>query len=111
MDFGRLKELAKKLGGILVLNGNEPEFVIMPYENYEKMELGENVPIAHEEGNGLEAGNLSAGGQEAEDNERKTVDRLNQEIMALKEEIRQKESAELLESSEEEVFAETVDLN
>jgi len=94
------------------LDGNEPEFVIMPYENYEKMELGENVPIAHEEGNGVEP-------VEGPTEEQKTVDKLNQEIMALKEEIRQKESAELMVSNEEseetdeetQVFADTVDLN
>jgi uncharacterized small protein (DUF1192 family) len=109
MDFNRLKELTKKLGGILVLNGNEPEFVIMPYENYEKMEIGENIPIAsrNDENTGVVATEVVA-----EIDEQKTVDELNQEIAALKEEIRQKESAELLESDEEtQVFADTVDLN
>ena len=105
MDFNRLKELAKKLGGILVLDGNEPEFVILPYDSYEKMELGETVPIESH-------ANAEAGVASMEMDEQKTVDELNQEIAALKEEIRLKESAELLESdAETEGFAETVDLN
>ncbi len=105
MDFNRLKELVKKLGGILVLDGNEPEFVVLPYENYEKMEAGENVPIAHD-------GNVTAEAAASTTEDQTMVDRLNQEILALKEEIRQKESAELLETEEgTEAFAETVDLD
>ena len=87
MDFNQLKKLAKKLGGILVLDGNEPEFVILPYDQYEK-------------GNG--APDDSGENTKGLDEEDKTIDKLNREILALKEEIRQKESAELVENTEEE---------
>ena len=95
MDFNQLKKLARKLGGILVLDGNEPEFVILPYGQYEKEngapdDSGENTKEPEEE--------------------EKTIEKLNQEILAIKEEIRQKESAELTESTgEEEPTAEVID--
>ena len=95
MDFRQLKKLAKKLGGILVLDGNEPEFVILPYDQYEK-----------------ESGAPDSSGEDAREPEEddKTIEKLNQEILALKEEIRQKESAELIENTEgEEPIAEVID--
>lgn len=92
MDFKRLKELAKKLGGILVLNGNEPEFVILSYDQYKKIDNAVN-----------DEENLGGGEEE------KTIEKLNREILALKEEIRQKESAELAENAgEEEPIADPV---
>ncbi len=95
MDFRQLKKLAKKLGGILVLDGNEPEFVILPYGQYEK-----------ENGAPDDSGENTKG----PDEEDKTIEKLNQEILALKEEIRQKESAELIENTgEEEPRAEVID--
>jgi hypothetical protein len=79
MDFNQLKELTKKVGGILVLDGNEPEFIILPYDQYEKMsQMADNKDSESEE---------------------ETIEKLNREILALKEEIRQKESAELAEST------------
>ncbi len=87
--------MAKKLGGILVLDGNEPEFVILPYDQYEK-----------ENGAPDDSGENAKG----PDEEEKTIEKLNQEILALKEEIRQKESAELIENTEEEEpIAEVID--
>lgn len=95
MDFRQLKKLAKKLGGILVLDGNEPEFVILPYGQYEK-----------ENGAPDDSGEDTKG----PDEEDKTIEKLNQEISALKEEIRQKESAELIKNTgEEEPTAEVID--
>lgn len=96
VDFKQLKKLAKKLGGILVLDGNEPEFVILPYGQYEK-----------ENGAPDDSGENTKG---LDEEEGKTIDKLNQEILALKEEIRQKESAELIENTgEEEPTAEVID--
>ena len=95
MDFNQLKKLVKKLGGILVLNGNEPEFVILSYDQYEKI-------------NGATE-NTEDGQEKQEQNEEKTIEKLNQEILALKEEIRQKESAELVENTEEEPAANVID--
>lgn len=73
MDFTKLKELAKHLGGVLVMNGNEPEFVILPYDKYTPRE-----PAVSQLDEQL-------------------VDQLNNEILALKEEIRQKELPEVQE--------------
>ncbi|MGD0977442.1 MAG: hypothetical protein ABR875_04100 [Minisyncoccia bacterium] len=88
MDFNQLKELARNLGGILVMNGNTPEFVVLPFEKYQKIENGfsGDTPNACEEENAA-------------------IEKLNREILVLKEEIRQKEEAELIE--EEEMPAET----
>lgn len=88
MDFNQLKKLVKKLGGILVLDGNEPEFVILPYDQYEKESGASDNP--------------REGTREGGEDKEKTIDKLNEEILALKEEIRQKESAELAENIEEE---------
>ena len=33
-DFEKLKTLARRLGGILVMQGDEPEFVILSYDKY-----------------------------------------------------------------------------
>lgn len=105
MDFNRLKELTKKLGGILVLDGNEPEFVILPYGRYEKIEAGEDVPISNKNPDERPDFNGAA-------DDEKTVEKLNQEIMALKEEIRHRESAELLQNTEPaQEFSEAVDLD
>ena len=81
MNFNELKELARKLGGIVVMNGNVPEFVILSYPNYLKFdEAKKNKDINSEED---------------------TIEKLNREISALKDEIRQKEEAELIESAGE----------
>lgn len=94
MNFEQLKRLVRKLGGVLVLNGNEPEFVILSYDQYAKED---DATSDIEE---------SSGGQEDE----KTIERLNQEILALKDEIRQKEAAELVENVEEkEPVADVID--
>ena len=85
MDFNELKKIAKELGGILVMNGNTPEFVVLPYENFKKPASPEPAkPIVS-----------------AADEDNKTIEKLNAEILALKEEIRQKEEAELVESETE----------
>ena len=80
----------------MVLNGDEPEFVILSYDQYEKQSDTLNSSTENPE--------------EQEQNEEKTIEKLNQEILALKEEIRQKESAELVENTgEEEPTAEVID--
>lgn len=119
MDFNRLKTLVRKLGGLLVLEGGEPELVILPYEKYQKLETEllffasdasdakstEATPAFSRDGlNSLTENN---GGEEQE-----TMDKLNQEILVLKEEIRQKEASELLSDVESaEVVAQGVDLD
>jgi len=74
MDFQKLKMLAKQIGGILVMDGNEPQFVVLPYEKYD---AGRPVETPTDHG------------------EDQMIENLNKEIEALKEEIRLKETAEL----------------
>jgi len=83
MDFNQLKEMARKMGGILVMNGNTPEFVIVPFEKYQKTD------DKREEADGLC------------EEESAEIEKLNQEISALKEEIRQKEEMEIEEEKNE----------
>ncbi|OGN03902.1 MAG: hypothetical protein A2831_03255 [Candidatus Yanofskybacteria bacterium RIFCSPHIGHO2_01_FULL_44_17] len=127
MDFRRLKELVKKLGGVLVLDGDEPKFVILSYDNYEKIN-SEEIPLSvvsnaskGNVGNGFaeaNGGNVAYGmddiriGSYNDDQEAaESVERLNQEILSLKEEIRLKEEAELIQNEQStEQIAETIDL-
>lgn len=78
MDFSKLKELARRLGGILVMQGDEPEFVILPYEKYMPSE-GQNVPVHTEHPTHPEL----IGNPE----EDRLIETLNNEISALKDEI------------------------
>lgn len=72
----------------MVLNGDKPEFVILSYDQYEKTDGATE--------------NTEDGQEKQEQDEEKTIEKLNQEILALKKEIRQKESAELVENTKEE---------
>lgn len=101
------------------MDGEEPKFVILSYEQYQKIEADGEVILQTRRNGFVEANgmaNLPAqGGKDAsgeEEDEQKTVDRLNREILSLKEEIRQKEEAELIESEQPaEPIAETVDFD
>ena len=75
-DFDKLKTVARRLGGILVMQGNDPEFVIMSYDKYAESET-QAVPVRTEQP------------------DEQLIDQLNREISALKEEIRQKEISEV----------------
>ncbi len=73
MDFSKLKDLARTLGGILVMDGDQPQFVIIAYEKYMHQPATEV----------------------REDDQ--LIEGLNKEILALKEEIQQKETSEIQE--------------
>ncbi|MEK7583082.1 MAG: hypothetical protein AAB483_01595 [Patescibacteria group bacterium] len=93
MDFTKLKEIAKRLGGILIMQGNEPELVILSYEKFSALETPISPaggPPAHEHPTHTD---LIA--SQNSKREEELMDTLNKEILALKEEIRQKETAEL----------------
>ena len=130
MDFRRLKELVKKLGGLLVLDGDEPAFVVLSYDKYQKMDLGEEIPVSSHpirsfaRANGAspeDLGETTSNGINGLDEtiangigniDEVTVEKLNQEIFALKEEIRQREEAELIGNEQSaEPIAETVDFD
>lgn len=140
MDFHRLKQLVGKLGGLLVLDGDEPAFVVLPYDKYQKMEAGPLRPSESEaseeiqvssrparsilaevlrarvndasetsnEMNGFDGASIANGA----DSDETMVEKLNQEILVLKEEIRQKEEAELVVNEQStEPIAEAIDLD
>lgn len=101
MDFNQLKQLAERLGGVLVMDGDKPKFVIVSYDQYKKGEAKNSVtePEVYQEP------------PEKSDEDQRNYDRLNQEILALREEIRRKESAEMVDNveTEEGVSANLVD--
>ncbi|MBI2063764.1 MAG: hypothetical protein HYT65_02100 [Candidatus Yanofskybacteria bacterium] len=109
MNFRKLKELVNKLGGLLVLDGDEPAFVVLSYDKYQKIDLGEEIPVSSRNShNGLDETIANGIGITDE----LTVEKLNQEIFALKEEIRQREEAELVANGQStEPIAETVDFD
>lgn len=94
MHFAKLKELVRKLGGVLVLDGDEPKFVILSYDKYESMDSGEEVSLSTRH-NGLVQPNGMVAKRISDEMDQEAVEKLNQEILGLKEEIRQKEEAEL----------------
>ncbi len=71
------------------MNGNSPEFVVLAYDQYQKLTGG---------GQGERRANPNPNRLTPEEEE--TVEKLNKEILALKEEIRQKEEAELAQASD-----------
>ncbi len=72
------------------MNGASPEFVILSYPSYKRLEIGGESRESRED----EASNPG---------EERVIEKLNKEILALKEEIRQKEEAELGGVSSEEI--------
>lgn len=71
MDFNKLRQLVRKLGSVVLFDGNNPELVVLPYEKLNDQLLKEANP---EEG--------------ANDDE---LERLNNEILALREELAERE--------------------
>lgn len=74
------------------MNGDKPELVVLSYDNYLKLDRSQPVmsPVVNE----------------------KVLEDLNKEILALKEEIRQKEEAELVSSlDEDDTIAGAIDLS
>ncbi len=86
MNFNELKELSRRMGGVLVVNGNVPEFVVLPYSAYKSLEAE------------AERSKPKESFVKTENEETAEIERLNKEILALKEEIRQKEEVELAEA-------------
>ncbi len=96
MNLTGLKELIKKFGAIVIMNGTEPEYVIMPYAHYATLENGAAIPLAEPQARGgmkplFPAQEVKPSAIEQTDEER-VVEMLNKEIMALKEELLQREA-------------------
>lgn len=108
MDLERIKQLAKKIGGVFIFNGDQPELIVLTYEKFKELggfEIGGNYSGSLVQ---MTDGVESVAGGDAEsftanglDEDRGEIERLNQEISVLKEEIRQKESAELVTADSE----------
>lgn len=99
MNFEQLKQLTKKVGSLIVFNGEKPEFVVLAYNKFEELgnsakinNIAESVPFFETNSSGLD-----------QNQEEEEIQKLNDEILALKEEVRQHESAELnfVESAED----------
>ncbi len=70
MNFEELKKLVRRFGSVVLLNDDKPEFVILPYEKVEIESETEKVEDQYEQ---------------------QEIERLNNEILALREELAQKE--------------------
>ncbi len=96
MNIEELKKLVKNSTAVLVLDNGEPSFVILNYTTYKDLVLGEpvkEVKISHAgNGNGAHLANGSAAKEEVRpETEPEVLERINQDILALKEEIEKEE--------------------
>ncbi|OGN03971.1 MAG: hypothetical protein A2746_00260 [Candidatus Yanofskybacteria bacterium RIFCSPHIGHO2_01_FULL_44_22] len=87
MDIDELKKLLKNSTAVLVLDNGEPSYVILDYNSYKALILKEKeVKINNIEkpasGNGKERGE-----------EREILERINKDILAIKNEIENEEKA------------------
>ena len=70
MNLDELKKLVRRVGSVVLFDGNNPELVILPYD---KM-------------------NIDSNNEEPENQyEQQEIERLNNEILALREELSQRE--------------------
>ena len=97
MNIDELKKLVKHSTAVLVLDNGEPSFVILNYDMYKDLVLGgkeKEIKINHTVGNGL-----SHDHDEEKvvvkpalpDNELEILERINKDILALKNEIEKEE--------------------
>lgn len=114
MDINELKKLVKNSTAVLVLDSGEPSFVILNYNTYKDLVLGEEpekeVKISHSSkdqatvsANGLsperdregsQRDSISYGINKSEakfESELEVIERINRDILALKEEIENEE--------------------
>ena len=98
MNIDELKKLVKNSTAVLVLDNGEPSFVILKYDTYKDLVLQEpvkEVKISHAVNNHA---NNPANGLSKEDVkptvnevESEVLERINKDILALKEEIEKEE--------------------
>ena len=120
MSLGELKKLLTRLGGMLVMDGDKPSFVMLSYENYKQMERESETEIRVNHETGVEYGHLAAtgnyenlsphlpihsdmnvsdSGMSVEDEE--VIKQLNEEVTLLRQEIKLKEMEEMLPTGDE----------
>ena len=90
VDINELKKLIKDSTSVLVLDNGEPSFVIMGYETYKNMTANLNtekeVVIKQSSSN-----QSVSNGRSFHDKETEILERLNKEILALKNQIEAEE--------------------
>jgi len=93
MNLELIKQLAKKIGGVLIFNKDRPELVVLTYEKFKDLESrhDDNYLGSMMAGDSENAGISGTNGL----GDQSEIKRLNQEVLALKEEIRQREATEL----------------
>lgn len=87
MDLKEIKNLVKNSGAVLVMDNNEPSLVVMDYQTYKNIVTDEQpakVQVRHEN-NGV------AVKQNAKEGELEILERINKDILALKDEIEREE--------------------
>ncbi len=100
MNAKELKQLAAQFGSVVVLQDDRPSFVVLSFEKYQELldSSGGEVIVKHfsKLSNGFPEANLvsSSAVDENKFGSGEEVERLNKEILALKEEIRAKEEQE-----------------
>ena len=96
MEIQELKKLIKHSTAVVVLENSEPAFVIMNYQDYKNMaagdvgDVGKEVKISHQS-NGFTP-KVSP-----KEGELEILDRINKEILALKDEIEREEKSLFVE--------------
>lgn len=98
MDIAQLKELIKKLGRILVMDGDKPVFVILAYQDYIDMTGSVQAETAADLGSSpasvANTEPVETAVQDSPDEAR--ILQLNEEIAILRQEVKQRETEELL---------------
>ena len=79
-----LKNLVSRLGTLVVVENNEPKFVVMSYDKF-------NGVIPATLSSGVIHKSIDNSGNFAQDGSEEITDRLNKEILALKEQVAEKE--------------------
>ncbi len=102
MDIKELKKLMKKVGGLLVMDGDEPSFVMLSYDHYKELAeegvgvaIHKEMPAAHiglaDYSTTIQDDFLRSKTGELRASEEVRISQLDQEITLLKSEIRQRE--------------------
>lgn len=81
MDIRELRKILKNSGSVLVLENNEPDFIILDYDFYKKSL--EDVRADKM----IDVGGPISVGQAASAKEAEMLERLNKEILSLKQQI------------------------
>lgn len=105
MDIKELKNLVKNSGAVLVVDNNEPSLVVMDYQTYKNIVTNEQpakVQVRHESNGVAVKQNATetyrqpvSGGADGtsprKEGELEILERINKEILALKDEIEREE--------------------